>query len=636
MTPSARGVCAALSLSLLVATFVAVAPAPVNAATVSSAWSARIGSASANGTATLQLYTSGKGSLALKLKKLPVRASLPVTIHKGTCASVGTALVKFPVIKSSSAGAAVRTNSLTAAQVTAIRAVTGGTGKLAIRVGTGKTAKCGLFAALPVQPYVGATITMGRHPSGIAVAPSGVWVTNWGDNTLSRIDPVTNGVLQTLPLALTGHAGPEAIAWGDGSLWVTTTEYDASGKPLAGSLVRVDPASGQVQATIPIGRDAHDIAVTPTAVWVPAYADSTLARIDPATNAVVASIPVCQRTQEVTTFVSYPVGVASGFGSVWASCEDGALLRIDPATNGVVTTIKTQDTGGYVVATPTAIWMTNSGHVDTPDGSVTRVDPATNSVVAKVAVGHDPWAIASAGGSLWIGLYDTPTVVRVSTTTNAVLARVGVAAPVYEIAASDRSVWAVHNPKAPDANTPAPPGKVTRINYFGETQGAAAVTPPTAPTPSPTPSASAVPSPTPTAAAGGTVYTDGYFMLALPAGWSRLPSGTFIGPSGQEVIVPHSAPTSQTLDELSASIVARVKGASGADPEQTEAITLGGASGRMLTYHFPSLGGYALDAFCVHNGRAYEVAFSDVAGRETADRAFFLSVLASFTFMSAG
>jgi YVTN family beta-propeller protein len=632
VTPFARFGSSVLSLSLLLAMFGALAPGPVDAVTVSGAWSAKIGSAGANGTATINLYTTGKGALVLKLKKLPAATSLAVTLHKGTCAAVGTVLVKFPLIKSTSAGAAARTSTLTAAQGSSILAATAGTGKLALRVGTGRTAKCGVFTVLPVQPYVAARVTVGRNPAGVAVAPSGAWVTNWWDNTLSRIDPATNGVLQTLSLTLTGNAGPEAIAWGDGSLWVTVTDYDDSGNTLAGSVLRVDPASGQVQATIPLGRGAYDIEVTPAAVWVPAYDDGTLARIDPATNAVVAAIPVC----------AHPAGVASGFGSAWASCEDGTLVRLDPATNQVVKTIATQSTGGYVAASTNAIWMTNAGHVGSPDGSVTRVDPATNTVVANVPVGSYPEAIAAAGGSLWIGSFDTPTVVRVSATTNAVLARITVAAPVYEIAATDHAVWAVSNFKAPDTGAP-PVGTITRINYAGVVQGPFAATPPPATTPSPTPSPTpGAPTPTPSPAAGGTPYSGTYFTLSIPAGWTQVPGAdpesVAWSSSGGQMIMAQSVASSASLDQFVATTITIWKSAFGVDPEQNDAITLGGAPARLLAFHVTvgNLTMYWPEAICVHNGRAYQVEFTDLAGNESADRALFQNVLASFAFTSAG
>ncbi len=459
-TRVARWVSAAVSLSLLAAALLTVTPAAVNAAAVSDAWSAQIGSAGANGWATIELYTTGTGWLVLRLQKLPAATRLPVSLSAGTCAAAGSVLLQLPPITTSSAGAAARLNGLTAAQTSAISAATVGAGTFALRVGTGSAAACGEFRAFPVQPYVAATMTVGGLPHGIVVAPSGVWVTNYLDDTLSRIDPATNDVLQTVRLPLSGNAGPEALAFGEGFLWVTVTNFDDSGNPLAGSLLRIDPSNGQVQAVTAVGRTPLAIAVTPGAVWVAAADDNTLARIDAVTDAVT-TIPVCTN----------PVGVTSGFGAVWVACADGSLTRIDPATNAVVATIHAGTTGGWVAAGDTAIWMANEGDEDTADGTVTRIDPATNAVVARVPVGSQPWAVAFTSGSLWIGLAGTPTVVRVSAITNTVLAQITLDAPVYAIAATDGAIWAAQDLEAPDLSSPVPPGEVTRLDYSGLTRG---------------------------------------------------------------------------------------------------------------------------------------------------------------------
>jgi putative multiple sugar transport system substrate-binding protein len=136
-----------LSLSMA-AILVMTVVAPASAATVGASWKAKVGSAGANGTATIQAYTTGSGSLALKLAKLRAATTLPVTISKGTCGSVGAALIRFPAIRTTSSGTAARTSSLTAAQVRSLKAVTYGTGRLAIRVGSSTTGgvKCGVFA----------------------------------------------------------------------------------------------------------------------------------------------------------------------------------------------------------------------------------------------------------------------------------------------------------------------------------------------------------------------------------------------------------------------------------------------------------------------------------------------------------
>ncbi len=147
--PGRRRLGVGLSLSLAAILAMTVV-APVSAATVGASWQAKVGSAGANGTATIQAYTTGSGSLALKLAKLRAATYLPVTLSKGTCGSVGSTLITFPAIRTTRSGTAGRTSSLTALQVRQIKTATFGTGKVAIRVGSRSTGgvKCGVFTVL--------------------------------------------------------------------------------------------------------------------------------------------------------------------------------------------------------------------------------------------------------------------------------------------------------------------------------------------------------------------------------------------------------------------------------------------------------------------------------------------------------
>jgi putative multiple sugar transport system substrate-binding protein len=138
-----------LSLSLAAILVMTVAP-PVGAATVGASWQAKVGSGGANGRATIQAYTTGSGSLALKLARLRTATYLPVTLSRGTCGSAGATLIRFPALRTTSSGTAARTSSLTAFQVRQLRAAMTGTGKIAIRVGSSTTGgtKCGVFTVL--------------------------------------------------------------------------------------------------------------------------------------------------------------------------------------------------------------------------------------------------------------------------------------------------------------------------------------------------------------------------------------------------------------------------------------------------------------------------------------------------------
>lgn len=447
-----------LTLSLaLAATVSLVAGVPASAATVSNTWSAKIGSAGVNGTAKVTAFGSGTGSVALKLLKLKPSSLLPVVISKGTCAAVGTTVATLASIRTSSAGSAARTSTLTAAQTKAINAATNGTGRIAIRVGSGTTRKCGLFAV--PAPAVAATVLVGTYPVDATIDPSGVWVVNSVAQTASRIDPKTNTVLSVASLGIEGNTLPWAITSGFGSIWVSILAYDDAGVVVQnGSVLRIDPVTGlPIGTPIPVGKGPLEIAASPEAIWVTNYEDATVSRIDPLLNAVSATIPVGAR----------PFGVAAGFGSIWVASEaDGKVARIDPLTNTVTASIPTVGVAEGIMVGAGSVWVTNYGTEGVADGVLSRIDPAINSVVATIPVGTNPIMVAFGGGSVWVSMLGEPTVVRVDPATNTVKNRIAVGAKSWGIAATDHVVWAVHPTAA--GNNPEDftlPGTVTRISF---------------------------------------------------------------------------------------------------------------------------------------------------------------------------
>jgi len=115
----------------------------------------------------------------------------------------------------------------------------------------------------------GKPIAVGTGPTGVALGEGAVWVTNLGDGTVSRIDPQTGTVVGE-PIALGGQ--PVAVATGEGVVWV----LDQSG-----SLVPLDPESGEPGERISIGGRPAALAVTGDAVWVADPVAHTVTRVTP-------------------------------------------------------------------------------------------------------------------------------------------------------------------------------------------------------------------------------------------------------------------------------------------------------------------------------------------------------------------
>jgi hypothetical protein len=95
---------------------------------------------------------------------------------------------------------------------------------------------------------------------------------------VARIDPETNRIAGR---SVRIGAGPQSLAVGGGSLWVANHE--------AGTVTRIEQASGKFVADIPVPSEPHRVAYGAGAVWVGNWHGISISRIDPETNRVVGS-----------------------------------------------------------------------------------------------------------------------------------------------------------------------------------------------------------------------------------------------------------------------------------------------------------------------------------------------------------
>ncbi|HEV3233274.1 MAG TPA: hypothetical protein VG329_01825 [Candidatus Dormibacteraeota bacterium] len=281
---------------------------------------------------------------------------------------------------------------------------------------------------------IAATIPLSTTPGTPAVGAGAVWVPNLADGTLARIDPGSNRLVATIKvgdpavLQATGCGAssvhsvppgsydvrrcdiPSAVNVSGNSVWVTKND--------ARAVAAVDTGSNQLGPAIPIGVEAWGVAAAPDSVWVSDFQDDIVVRVDPASGQVVATIHDLPHG---------PTGLAVGFGYTWVACSRAAsVARIDPASNAVTAVIPVQERPLSIAVGFGSVWVRN-----TRSNSVSRIDPATNQVVATIPVmpkegrdGVDGMGVDSSG--VWVsGL----SIVHISAASNAVdkkLARDGV------------------------------------------------------------------------------------------------------------------------------------------------------------------------------------------------------------------
>jgi len=154
------------------------------------------------------------------------------------------------------------------------------------------------------------TVSLGVRGTDLAVGDAGLWVTSSLDNQALRVDPDKG----TVDRRVEGLDQPFSIAVTD-QVWVS-----------GGSTVRLDPDSGEVLLTSPLGSgDLGGIAIGEGRVWV-RNATRLLVGLDPTDGAPVVGY-------------DWPDATAGGdvlyaAGAVWVSYNDKGVFRLAPDPTG--------------------------------------------------------------------------------------------------------------------------------------------------------------------------------------------------------------------------------------------------------------------------------------------------------------
>jgi YVTN family beta-propeller protein len=258
-------------------------------------------------------------------------------------------------------------------------------------------------------------IEVGEAPTGLALGDGSVWVGNFSDGLVSRVDPQRNVVAARIPVG--GRVAE--LAASDSGIWVTNFA--------AGTVSLVDPADNAVAATARVGGDPIGVAGDGRDAWVASYRDGTVSRVAPGGNVV-------SRTE----LGGNPLGVAVGEGAVWVTNRaDGTLRRIEPSTGRAVASVRIGGTPLGVAVGNRSVWVTNEA-----DNTVSRVDPDTNTVVATIPVGRRPFRVAAGADAIWVTNRADGTVSRIDPATGAVTGTFGeVGAGPSRVIVAEDSVW---------------------------------------------------------------------------------------------------------------------------------------------------------------------------------------------------
>ena len=319
---------------------------------------------------------------------------------------------------------------------------------LGVTGGGSATRVAGALALDPQTGHVEDDVPLGTSPSSIAVGGRSVWILDADDRTISEVDAKRHKVRRTFSTA----SVPADVAVGGGAVWIANAGDAAKGDTFPQSISRLDPASGEVDATIQLprspggnqfgvlpGLSRRRIAVTHDAVWA-INPDRSVSRIDIRTNRLVKTLRNVKAEN-----------IAAGEGQVWVT-EDTSIVQIDPDLDVVSRRIDlAEQTLGELAIGAGAVWV-----ADPFGGKVWRVESRPG--VAKRAIPVELWvaSVAFADGIVWASNEIADKVYRIDPRSNAVTVGSHVFAP-RSVAAAHGSVWVTAaSPPSQDAALPRP------------------------------------------------------------------------------------------------------------------------------------------------------------------------------------
>jgi peptide/nickel transport system substrate-binding protein len=285
--------------------------------------------------------------------------------------------------------------------------------------GGGSTANASVGAnavgVIDPEGAIAAEIPVGVAPGGVAAGVDAIWVSNSGENTVSRIDSSTNDVRQTIPVG----GGPGGTAVTPGAVWV------ANG--LDGTVSRIDAQTNQVSQVIAVGNGPTGAAAGEGAVWVSNSTDGTVSRIDPASGRVTRTLPA----------VLGAAAIAVGFGRIWIVSPPAAkVVALDPASGRLAAEIGVGVDPSAIAVGADAVWVTNRA-----DGTVSKIEPRTGAVIGTTSVGRGPTGIAAGPDAVWVANGGDGTLSEVDPSTVKVVRSIPLGNPPRDVVRSAQGVY---------------------------------------------------------------------------------------------------------------------------------------------------------------------------------------------------
>jgi DNA-binding beta-propeller fold protein YncE len=153
--------------------------------------------------------------------------------------------------------------------------------------------------------------SIGLSCRGIVAGNGNIWVTNFNDALLTKLDATTGSVLNQFSIGTASSSAPFGTCLDDwGNVWVALMGEN--------SIIRVNPQSGSIDKRVTVGAAPRAVTYDNGFVWASTSVGNTVAKIRARDGVLIAETSVGQNCRDLVVAGRY----------VYVDCPDGGLFQV--------------------------------------------------------------------------------------------------------------------------------------------------------------------------------------------------------------------------------------------------------------------------------------------------------------------
>ena len=221
-----------------------------------------------------------------------------------------------------------------------------------------------------------ASFQVGNSPVAIAFDGANIWVSNHGDNTVTKLRASDGSNLGTFAVG----PNPSTVAFDGANIWVAN--YGGS------TVTKLRASDGALIDTITVGSNPRGLSFDGANLWVSNYGSGTITKLRANDGVILGT----------TNGVSVPAGMAYDGSNIWVARDlgFGSVTKVRASDGVVLDTFSTSAGFPREVAFDGAnIWVTN--HF-----SVTKLRASDGALLGVIDLGFNLGDIAFDGANMWV------------------------------------------------------------------------------------------------------------------------------------------------------------------------------------------------------------------------------------------